>query len=138
MEQKATEYVDKCVIEHNKPFDKVDIFGFTLKINTKKDPRHEDYLPLLQKLSKKVDILDFTYEDKTKKGVATRLHIHGLFECPRNPYFKSVLPFGVHIKTERIYDLAGWRRYCNKNVTETLKKMDYIPINRIDNTEYLF
>lgn len=135
---KSAQYIDKCVMEHSKPFDKVDIFGFTLTKNDKKDPTHEDYVPLLGKLSKKVDILDFTYENKTKKGDNTKLHIHGIFECPKNPYFKNVLPWGVHIKVERIYDLKGWQRYCTKNVTETLKKMDNIPINRIDNTEYLF
>lgn len=135
---KSAEYIDDCVIEHNKPFDKLDLFGFTLTINDKKDPKHEDYVPILAKMSKKVDIIDFTYENRTKKGEPTKLHIHGIFECPKNPYFKSVLPWGVHIKPERIYNLKGWQRYCTKNVVDLLRKTDHVPINKIDNTEYMF
>lgn len=113
-----------------------DLFGFTIKINTKKDVSAEDYLPILKRMSTKVEILEFTYEDKNKKGQKTTLHIHGIFNCPKNPYFKNVIPFGTHVKTERIYDLDGWRRYCSKNVNDVLKKPQDEP--QIDNTQYMF
>jgi len=101
---------------------KNDMFGFTLKINDVKEPRHEDYMKIIQKISTKVELSEFIFEDKTKKGMPTKLHIHGVFKCPKNPYFKSIVGKGVHIKVERIYDTDGWHRYCNKNTASKLEK----------------
>lgn len=95
-----------------------DLYGYTLKINDKKDPSHEDYVPLLQKLSSRIEVLSNVFEDRTKRGDKTKLHVHGIFRCNKNPYLKPILNKGVHIKVEKIYNLENWRRYCLKNTKE--------------------
>lgn len=109
------------------------LFGFTVKINDKKEPVHEDYLPVLKILGSKVELVDFTYEDKKKdRKTKTPLHIHGVFKCPKQPYFKSLLPKGIHLCVERIYDIDGWNRYSMKNSNQ------YNLQEKIDNKVYLF
>lgn len=120
------------------------LFGFTVKINNKAEPTHEDYLPIFKSMSRYVEIIDFTYEDKKKdKKTKTKLHVHGMLKCVRHPYFESVIPKGSGIKiyVERIYDMKGWQKYCLKNVAPKDFLQIAEPINdspKIDNRVYMF
>lgn len=92
-----------------------DLYGYTIKLMDKKAPTHEDYVPLLQKLNSRIEVLSNVFEDKNKHGLPATLHVHGVFKCNKNPYLKKVLGNGVHVKLEKIYNLAGWRKYMFKN-----------------------
>lgn len=111
------------------------MYGFTVKRNDKPKPTHEDYQKFLRLLASRGDIIDFTYEEKTKNGNPTKLHIHGVVTFLRNPYFKQLCPKGFHTKFEELYDIDGWRRYTQKNLHDD-------PISAakeiIDNTKYMF
>lgn len=116
--------------------DKSTLYGFTLRINGKKEPTHEDYVRIISQMSKYVDIVYFEFEDKDKEKKPVRLHLHGIFDCPKQPYFKSVIGDN-HIQVERIYDVDGWYQYCGKNV-EVFNHNKYMAKLKIDNTQYMF
>lgn len=88
------------------------LFGFTIKKFGVNTCTQQDYLPVLKVLSSKGDIVEFVYETDSKQ----KLHIHGILEVSRQPYFKSLVPRGFHFKYEEIYDLAGWQRYIHKDI----------------------
>jgi len=103
-------------------------YGFTYKLNNNPNPTKADYEPVLKLLRSKGEITDFVYEDKTKAGKPTALHIHGVIDFNRkNPYFKKLIPKGFHAHFEQIYDSKHWIGYINKNnynfgVSEALEK----------------
>lgn len=94
-------------------------FAFTVKRNDIKAPKEADYAYFLKLLSTKGEICDFVYENKTKRGNSTPLHIHGVVEFQRNPFFKSLCPKGYHTHFELITDSKRWLSYINKNSLQT-------------------
>jgi len=107
-------------------------YGFTYKLNIKKNPTEEDYEPILRLLRSKGEVTDFVYETKTKRGLPTALHIHGVVDFNRkNPYFKSMCPKGYHAHFEEIYDSKNWLGYINKNRGKQIEDelpSDYQPL----------
>lgn len=105
------------------------LYGFTVKYNGIAYPTQEDYLPILKAFSSKGTIIDFVYETD-KKG---KLHIHGMLEVTRCPYFKNMIPKKCHIKYEEIYDKSGWERYIHKqsgNDSESQQLVDAVYCRR--------
>lgn len=90
-------------------------YGFTIKCNIYKEPTESSYEIVLNNIRKKGELLCMVYEDKTKGGRPTKLHIHGVCRLPRNIYFRFLCPDGYHTQFEQIYDISGWKRYMNKN-----------------------
>lgn len=88
------------------------LYGFSIKRNDVKAPTQQDYMPILKGLSRKGDIIEFIYETDSKG----KLHIHGILEVNKTPYFKTLVPKGYGTKFELIYDLEGWKRYMHKDV----------------------
>lgn len=119
------------------------LYGFSIKYLRSKLPKHEDYLSVLKLLASKGDILDFTYEDKTKTGEPTSLHIHGVLKFKRCPYFQNMVPKYYNCDYKQIYDLEGWREYTKKNLNNEedhndLSENRYIEnLDKIDNRIYM-
>lgn len=90
---------------------KTDHYGFTFKINDKCNPSQEDYQPLLKMLSKKGQIVDFVYELDSKK----KLHLHGIVEFKKNPYFKNMMYKGCHTFYEPLWNESEWKHYMQKH-----------------------
>lgn len=101
------------------------LYGFSIKRNDVKNPTQQDYIPILKILTNKGTISDFVYETDSKG----KLHIHGILEVIKTPYFKSLIPKGYGTKFEEIYDLAGWQRYIHldiANIHESMQLADSV------------
>lgn len=95
------------------------LYGFTIKRNDTPNPTQECYLPILKNLASKGTIVDYVYETDSKG----RLHIHGILEVVKQPYFKSLIPKGYHFKYEGLYDKSGWERYIHKTIKNENESM---------------
>jgi len=68
-------------------------------------------------------------ESKNKKGNPTALHIHGVVEFEKNPFFKSLCPIGFHTQFEVLTDSARWLKYINKNAESNVAGSEYFRTN---------
>jgi len=91
-------------------------WAFTVKWNCIFDNRphvHEErYEPWL-KLCKKhgITINKICYE----KDSTDLLHIHGIFNIPKSFWMRKLYLPGYHTNFEKIYNEAGWIKYCEKD-----------------------
>jgi len=89
------------------------VYGFTYKKvkNSGIGTDETDYSPILRKLNSIGSILDMVYE-RDSKGI---MHVHGLIEFNRCPYFKTLMFEGFAQKFEEIYDRERWLKYIHKD-----------------------
>lgn len=89
-------------------------WAFTLKVlhNRVDEIFEDDYVPFFKKLVKAKCILDFNVYEHDSRG---KMHIHGIFTCPRNYYVKRLAVPGLSHKFVEVYDYDGWKKYCHKD-----------------------
>lgn len=116
-------------------------FGFTIKDSKTKENMlsEETYQPILNEWGKKGEILFVVYENKSKKGDAARLHVHGSIKFHNRPFLMSFLKPDFIIKFEQIYDMQGWHKYCMKNERKEIEnKINLVKYGNIDNKIWMF
>jgi len=111
----------------------MELYAFTYKINNKQIPEHQDYSEVLGLLNKKGQIIDFVYEYDSKH----KLHIHGIVELKKNPFFKTMVPPGVHSRFEVITDIDGWRNYMYKDKIKSIRESQQQDAEYLQ-TNYIF
>lgn len=92
------------------------LYGFTMRINSGTAEAIE-YRKLIYQLEKAADVISWVFEDRTKSGRQTRLHVHGVCRLfSKRVRFGTLFRDGVHTRFENIYDEEGWNRYITKNL----------------------
>lgn len=104
-------------------------YGFTLKINNKKNLVNEDYMSYIRMLEKKGEIVNYVFEDLTKDGKPAKLHVHGMVTFMKVPNFRLMCPYGMHTSFEELdsqNDIDNWMRYIQKNARTINKNEIYL------------
>lgn len=94
-------------------------WAFTIKYNPNNltESEYKTKLEQLMNHWKKngVNILEYKYEDQTKKALQTKIHIHGTCDIRRGIYRKKLMLPNYHIKLVEWRDM-GWNKYITKNI----------------------
>lgn len=107
--------------------DKDELFFITYK-KVKGNPKftdHTDYVNIIKFLETKGQIIDIHYETDSD----SRLHIHLIYECRKDPYRVLFNKPGYSFYMEPIYDVEGVHRYMSKqcaNKIESSQLLDQV------------
>lgn len=96
----------------------METWAFTIKYNPNgltEDEYMQKYTEIMSHWEKQGVLIEhLVHESTDKKGIRTKLHLHGRCKIKRGVYRKKLILKDYHIKLEGWRD-AGWTEYCNKN-----------------------